>query len=162
MDYVKNGSVNSKIYWKTIHAKKFDENKKYNIDNNTLRKYFRDLLRGLDYCFLIFIKIYIYLKKKKTKIHIYIYNIVHNFAHVVHRDIKPDNLLISTENELKIADFGVSSIFENENDELLNDKGTKCYLAPEIFNSTKFNGRPADIWAVGVSFFEIIVGSKPF
>lgn len=88
---------------------------------------------------------------------------VHNFAQVVHRDIKPDNLLISDKDELKIADFGVSKMFEDSMDDALkDDNGTKVYLAPEIFSAPEFSGRPLDIWAAGVSFYEILTGERPF
>lgn len=87
---------------------------------------------------------------------------MHNFVNVVHRDIKPDNLLISEEDQLKIADFGVSQMFEGNKDEFKNDNGTKVYLAPEIFRANEFSGRPLDIWAAGVSFYEIYTGERPF
>lgn len=53
-------------------------------------------------------------------------------------------------------------MFEGEKDEISNDNGTKCYLAPEIFNKSEFSGRPLDIWAAGVSFYEIFTGERPF
>jgi len=55
---------------------------------------------------------------------------VHNFAHVIHRDIKPDNLLIDTNDHLKIADFGVSQMFETS-DKFNNSVGTRSFMAPE-------------------------------
>jgi len=55
-----------------------------------VKEYFRDFLLGLDY--------------------------IHNFANVVHRDIKPGNLLISEDNKLKLADFGISAM-QKENQE---------------------------------------------
>lgn len=57
--------------------------------------------------------------------------IVHNYAKIVHRDIKADNLLISENDELKIADFGISSFYE-EDDYLHDDIGTRYYMAPEM------------------------------
>jgi calcium/calmodulin-dependent protein kinase kinase 2 len=53
-------------------------------------------------------------------------------------------------------------MFEGNNDEFKTDNGTKCFLAPEIFKTPEFNGRPLDIWAAGVSFFEILTGYLPF
>ena len=49
---------------------------------------------------------------------------VHNFAHIIHRDIKPDNLLIDELDNLKIVDFGISSIFF-ESDSLKGTAGTR-------------------------------------
>ncbi|KAL4507237.1 hypothetical protein ABPG72_002030 [Tetrahymena utriculariae] len=136
MDLLKKGSINSKSYWKIEKGKEYKESEKYSMPEQKLKKYFRDFLLGLDY--------------------------LHTFVNVVHRDIKPDNLLIGDEDQLKIADFGVSQMFEGEKDELSNDNGTKCYLAPETFTSNGFSGRPLDIWAAGVSFYEIFTGSRPF
>jgi [calcium/calmodulin-dependent protein kinase] kinase len=50
--------------------------------------------------------------------------IVHEFVNVIHRDIKPDNLLIDEKNHLKIADFGVSHIMEGGDEKISNQTGT--------------------------------------
>lgn len=52
---------------------------------------------------------------------------------MIHRDIKPDNLLISKDNILKIADFGVSHIIESET--ITSQQGTLAFLAPEVLSS---------------------------
>lgn len=59
---------------------------------------------------------------------------MHNIANIVHRDIKPENLLITEDDHLTIADFGISSIFENGNDFLSNNAGTRAFLAPETWS----------------------------
>ncbi len=51
---------------------------------------------------------------------------------VVHRDIKPENLLIAADGTLKLSDFGVSYMFEGEDDALRKTTGTPAFLAPEI------------------------------
>ena len=57
---------------------------------------------------------------------------VHNHAFVVHRDIKPENLLINENDTLKISDFGVAHILDDEDDDVItNAAGTKIYQAPE-------------------------------
>lgn len=53
-------------------------------------------------------------------------------------------------------------MFEGNKDEFTNDNGTKCYLAPEIFKTQEFSGRPLDIWAAGVCFYELAIGERPF
>jgi len=57
--------------------------------------------------------------------------VVHNYAKIIHRDIKPDNLLINETDDLKISDFGISMLY-NDSEYLTNEDGTKCFLAPEI------------------------------
>lgn len=90
MDFIKKGAVCSSNYYKyeTNLGKEHVENKTVPMDK--IRKYLRDCLKGLDY--------------------------LHNYADVIHRDIKPDNLLIDQDDNLKIADFGISKIVEDEND----------------------------------------------
>ncbi len=57
---------------------------------------------------------------------------MHNHAFVVHRDIKPENLLINENDILKISDFGVAHILDDEDDDVItNVAGTKIYQAPE-------------------------------
>lgn len=157
MEYVKKGSINSKQYWKQQLDKAYDEdkfeNKEYKISVDKIQKYFKDFLIGLDYCNTI---PFILLNYK------FFTFIVHNYANVIHRDIKPDNLLIDSTDCLKIADFGVSKIFDGQNDELSNDTGTKYFLAPEIWSGKPFKGRPADIWATGVTLFMLVTGDPPF
>ena len=64
-----------------------------------------------------------------------IFIVVHNFANVIHRDIKPDNILIDENDNVKIADFGISELLETKNNEhkhITNASGTKVFLAPEL------------------------------
>jgi [calcium/calmodulin-dependent protein kinase] kinase len=57
---------------------------------------------------------------------------------VIHRDIKPENLLINSDDVLKISDFGISHIMnDNGEDELKNNAGTKYFLAPETWTGNK-------------------------
>ena len=65
---------------------------------------------------------------------------MHNHVKVIHRDIKPENILISEDDNVKLADFGVSFLIENEagSDQISNTVGTKAYLSPEAWESSKF------------------------
>ncbi|MEW4488629.1 serine/threonine-protein kinase [Thalassoglobus sp. JC818] len=91
------------------------------------------------------------------------------YAHdkgVVHRDIKPDNILIATDGSVKIADFGLSRILGNEAQSTVltgthQVMGTLRYMAPEqLQGSRNVDGR-ADIYSLGVVFYEMLTGELP-
>ncbi|CAM8961529.1 unnamed protein product [Rhodiola kirilowii] len=105
------------------------------LDENTARKYLRDIVAGLMY------------------LH------AHN---IVHGDIKPDNLLVSSTGTVKIGDFSVSQVFEDDRDELRRSPGTPVFTAPECCLGLIYHGKAADIWAVGVTLYCMIMGQYPF
>ncbi|NQU66059.1 MAG: serine/threonine protein kinase, partial [SAR324 cluster bacterium] len=91
------------------------------------------------------------------------------YAHdqmVIHRDIKPANILISKEGIVKLVDFGVSTSLDNDNEEGLTKVGmtigTPSYLAPEQIANAKNRDKRTDIYSMGVMFYEMVVGKKPF
>ncbi|XP_050230724.1 mitogen-activated protein kinase kinase 10 [Mercurialis annua] len=79
---------------------------------------------------------------------------------IVHGDIKPSNLLINAKGDVKIADFGVSRV---NNDEYDTNMGTCAYMSPERFDSDGKNadGYSADVWSLGVVVLECLVGHYP-
>jgi serine/threonine-protein kinase Chk2 len=82
--------------------------------------------------------------------------------HIAHRDIKPDNILIDKNGNLKIADIGIGKLIEDEDTETLTQaEGTRLYTAPEVIahaNKLKKKGLfVADIWSLGVIMAEICV-----
>ncbi|MDA3852153.1 MAG: serine/threonine-protein kinase [Spirochaetaceae bacterium] len=91
-----------------------------------------------------------------------------SYAHkrnVVHRDIKPANLLISKTGEIKLVDFGVAHMGDDEDSELTTDGmtiGTPSYMAPEQFKDSKGVDNRADIYSLGVMLYEMLTGQKPF
>ena len=87
---------------------------------------------------------------------------VHTYANVIHRDIKPENLLVDENDVLKLADFGVSTIMENGNDQLSTNAGTKAFLAPETWDGKPFKGKKADVWAAAATLYFLVVGKLPF
>lgn len=80
---------------------------------------------------------------------------------VVHRDLKPENILLTLDKQVKVADFGLSGIVENNNPQI--DWGTLNYMPPEILNKQEnTNAFAGDVWACGVILFQMVMGFLPF
>jgi 5'-AMP-activated protein kinase catalytic alpha subunit len=107
------------------------------LDEDTARKYFQQLISAMDFC---------------------------HSRGVYHRDLKPDNILLDDNGNIKIVDFGLSAIKENVgNDGLLHTRcGTPGYFAPEIVNGAGYDGVKADVWSCGVMLYILISGCHPF
>ena len=80
---------------------------------------------------------------------------------IVHRDIKLENILIDLNNNIKICDFGVG-IMINQNTILYDQCGTPVYMAPEIIRNKGYFGFPVDIWSSGISLYIMLSGNVPF
>jgi serine/threonine protein kinase len=90
------------------------------------------------------------------------------FAHdekIVHRDIKPENILITKKGQVKIADFGLVKLLGGKPDTALTASqmvmGTLNYMAPEQRENTKDVDHRADIYSLGVVFYEMLTGEVP-
>ncbi|KAF2598397.1 hypothetical protein F2Q68_00007756 [Brassica cretica] len=107
------------------------------LGEKTARKYLRDIVAGLMY------------------LH------AHN---VIHGDIKPDNLMVTSSGTVKIGDFSVSQVFKDDDDQLRRSPGTPVFTAPEccLVSGITYSGRAADTWAVGVTLYYMILGQYPF
>ena len=107
-------------------------------DNESCRRWFRDLILGIEYL---------------------------HAQGIVHRDIKPDNCLLTEEDVLKVVDFGVSEMFEKDS-EMLTAKsaGSPAFLPPElcVVKHGDISGKSADIWSMGVTLYCLRYGRIPF
>ena len=86
------------------------------------------------------------------------------FAHenkVVHRDIKPGNIIINDKGHLMIMDFGIARIESSELTQLGTAMGTPSYMSPEQCMGQRVDGR-ADVFSAGVILYQLLTGEKPF
>lgn len=80
---------------------------------------------------------------------------------IVHRDIKPENVLVANSHRVVLSDFGLSS-YQLPGERLVPDSGTPLYVSPEIVWGELYDGRAADVWALGVTFYQLALGYPPF
>ncbi|KAI3402536.2 hypothetical protein KGF56_004628 [Candida oxycetoniae] len=151
LEYCKYGEVDWKHY--NHYYEKYSKHKLRQPLN--LNKILREILNGLEY--------------------------LHDYKHIIHRDLKPSNLLIDENNIIKISDFGVSLLLENnvnDSKELAKIMGTPAFYAPELcqfvrnrmsiitnknhsVNQIKIDYR-IDIWSLGVTMYCLMFNTLPF
>lgn len=102
------------------------------------QSYFRDLVRGLQF--------------------------LHGEG-IVHRDIKPGNLMLTLNGSLKISDFGVAELLQSFDDPSYSPKsqGSPAFQPPEVASGAeRFSGVKGDIWAAGITLYYVVTGRYPF
>jgi serine/threonine-protein kinase len=80
---------------------------------------------------------------------------------VVHRDVKPSNILLNSDGRIKISDFGIARLDSSSLTQVGDVLGTPYYMAPEQFLGVEVNAL-ADIYSIGVIAYELLTGRKPF
>ena len=144
-EYYSGGSLESVIEKLNVNVnKQYGDKKTRGLGSWQVRLFFIDMLRALHY--------------------------IHNVIKVIHKDIKPDNIMIGHNQEAILIDFGVAvQLKESEmNSSAVGyDAGTYLYYAPELFQLSKDGsgkqfGEATDIWAMGMSFYYVLTGTNPF
>jgi len=87
-----------------------------------------------------------------------------DFAHqngVFHRDVKPDNIMVSKTDLVKVMDFGIARIVDSDLTKAGSVIGTPTYMSPEQFSGKQIDAR-SDIFSLGVILYELLTGKRPF
>ncbi|CAD8145544.1 unnamed protein product [Paramecium octaurelia] len=80
---------------------------------------------------------------------------------ITHRDLKPENLLLDESRNIKVADFGLSNLYKN-NECLKTACGSPCYAPPEMLHGKPYLGEKSDIWSCGIVLYVMLCGFLPF
>ncbi|QEU58340.1 Chk1 [Kluyveromyces lactis] len=90
---------------------------------------------------------------------------LHGTCGVAHRDIKPENILLDKDGNLKLADFGLASLFKRKDGSKRisrDQRGSLPYMAPEIIYCDGYYADMTDIWSIGVLVFVLLTGETPW
>ena len=80
---------------------------------------------------------------------------------IIHRDVKPENILMTADYRIKLADFGVSKMVNECFTQAHTSIGTLTYMSPEVYLHRPYN-KKCDIWALGLILYEVAMMKYPF
>ena len=86
---------------------------------------------------------------------------LHTKLSVIHRDVKPSNILLSAAGKVKMCDFGISGYLVNSIAKT-KDAGSRPYMAPERITDTEHYDISSDVWSFGISLIEVATGRFPY
>ena len=101
---------------------------------------------------------------EKTKFYILELVLAIEFLHkknMIYRDLKPENILLDEKGHVKLTDFGLSKILEEDNEKTFTICGTPQYLAPEVLLKKGYD-KAVDWWSLGCVMYEMLSGRLPF
>ncbi|CAL8126736.1 unnamed protein product [Orchesella dallaii] len=111
------------------------EQKSHGLDEDTCRKYIYQILRGLNFC---------------------------HENNIIHRDVKPENVLVSKNGIVKLCDFGFARNMCGPGEVFTDYVATRWYRAPELLVGDIAYGKEVDVWALGCLFAEMMTGEPLF
>ncbi len=81
---------------------------------------------------------------------------LHNKQRIIHRDIKPNNIFLTNKARIKIGDFGISRVFDDESTSIASTHlGTHKYMSPQVLNNSDYTFK-TDCWSIGCTLYELI------